>query len=113
LRQHLGLLRAQKAEAKATFNYQLGQQRNYVEAPIPGHTTKEDGERIHPTQKPLKPIKVWILYLSNPGDLILDPFCGSGTVCLAAKMLNRHFIGIEKDEEYCKTAKERIASSFI
>jgi len=98
-----------KSRAKATFNYQLGQQRNYVEAPIPGHTTKEDGDRVHPTQKPLKPIKVWILYLSNRGDLVLDPFCGSGTVCLAAKMLGRHFIGIEREEIYWKAANERLS----
>jgi len=91
------------------YNWQLGQQRDYVEAPIPGHTTKEDGERCHPCQKPVKVAKVWIAYLSKPGDIILDPFTGSGTFCLAAVKLGRKFIGIEIDPKYVEKAKEKVA----
>jgi len=51
----------------------------------------------------------WILErYSNPGDLILDPFCGSGTTCVAAKMLGRRYIGIDISEEYCKIARQRL-----
>jgi DNA modification methylase len=46
---------------------------------------------------------------TEPDDTILDPFAGSGSTCVAAKMLGRHFIGIEKDKEYCAIAEERIA----
>lgn len=49
-----------------------------------------------------------ILSTTNEGDLIVDPFCGSGTICKLAKQLNRKFIGIEISPEYCKIAEERI-----
>ena len=45
---------------------------------------------------------------SKPGDLILDPFCGSGTTCVAAKKLGRRYIGIDISEEYCQIARERL-----
>jgi len=90
------------------YNWQLGQQKDYVEAPIPGNTTKEDGKRIHPTQKPVKVAKVWISYLSKPNDIVLDPFAGSGTFCLAAVKLNRRFIGIEISPIYVSMARKRI-----
>ena len=51
-------------------------------------------------------IKSW----TNPGDLILDPMCGSGTSCLAAKSLDRDFVGVDISEEYCKLAIDRISS---
>ena len=64
--------------------------------------------RVHPTQKPLA-VMYWILErYSNPGDLILDPFCGSGTTCVAAKMLGRRYIGIDISETYCKIARQRL-----
>ncbi len=67
---------------------------------------KED--RVHPTQKPLG-VMIWILKrYSKPNDLILDPFCGSGTTCIAAKMLGRRFIGIDISEEYCEIARMRL-----
>lgn len=45
---------------------------------------------------------------SKPGQTILDPFVGSGTTCVAAKQLGRHFIGIEREHEYVKIAEERL-----
>lgn len=91
----------------ATFNYQLGQQRNYVEAAIPGHTTRLDGPRSHPTQKPVKVLMKWIEYLTNPGDIVLDPMCGSGATLVAAKLLGRKAIGYDISEEYVKLAVAR------
>ena len=65
-------------------------------------------ERVHPTQKPLG-VMLWILErYSNPNDLIFDPFCGSGTTCVAAKMLGRCYIGIDISEQYCEIARERL-----
>ena len=62
----------------------------------------------HPTQKPLS-LMVWCLEkYSKPNELILDPFCGSGTTCVAAKMLGRRYIGIDISPEYCKIAEERL-----
>ena len=64
----------------------------------------------HPTQKPLL-LMMWCLKnYSKPNDLILDPFCGSGTTCLAAKMLGRRYIGIDISQEYVNIANERIAA---
>lgn len=64
--------------------------------------------RQHPTQKPLGVMK-WILErYSQPNDLVLDPFCGSGTTCVAAKMLGRRYIGIDISEKYCEIARMRL-----
>ena len=49
-----------------------------------------------------------ILSTTNKGDLIIDPFCGSGTIISVAKRLNRNFIGIEISSEYCKIARDRL-----
>lgn len=63
----------------------------------------------HPTQKPLALMK-WILdKYSKPDDIILDPFCGSGTTCLAAEMLGRKWIGIDISRKYYQIAEKRIA----
>ena len=61
----------------------------------------------HPTQKPELFIKRFIETYSNEGDLILDPFLGSGTTCYCAKKLNRYSIGIEIEEKYCEIAAKR------
>ena len=66
------------------------------------------GKRLHPTQKNVELIKELVLRHSNEGDLVLDPFMGSGTTGVACKNLNRDFIGIELDENYFNIAKERI-----
>ena len=62
----------------------------------------------HPTQKPEKLIAKLILASSNPGDLILDPFLGSGTTAVVAKKLGRHYIGIEREGTYCALAQKRL-----
>jgi len=62
----------------------------------------------HPTQKPLMMMERIIESSSNEGDVILDPFVGSGSTCVAAKKLKRHYIGIEQDKKYCEIAERRL-----
>ncbi len=62
----------------------------------------------HPTQKPEKLLAKIILASTNPGDLILDPFAGSGTTAVTAKKLGRDFVAIESDENYCLLAAKRL-----
>ena len=62
----------------------------------------------HPTQKPEKLIAKIILASSNPGDLVFDPFLGSGTTSTAAKKLGRHYLGIEIEDRYCLWAEQRL-----
>lgn len=62
----------------------------------------------HPTQKPEKLIAKLILASSAPGDMVFDPFAGSGTTCVVAKKLGRHYLGIEADREYCLWAAKRL-----
>ncbi len=66
------------------------------------------GNRLHPTQKPLCVLTPLIRCFSRPGDVVLDPFCGSGSTLLAAKEQRRRFIGIELDPRYCAIASERL-----
>jgi len=71
---------------------------------------KDDaGRKTHPTQKPEALLQRILLSASNPGDLVLDPFFGSGTTGAVAKRLGRHFIGLERDEIYADAARKRIA----
>ena len=63
---------------------------------------------LHPTQKPVDALLAIIAIYSQIGDLILDPFCGSGTTCVAAKMLGRKYIGIDISEKYCEIARQRL-----
>lgn len=67
------------------------------------------GNRYHPTQKPLMALRPLIAAYSNPGDIILDPFAGSGTTVVAAKQLRRQYIAMELETRYCKTARERLS----
>ena len=62
----------------------------------------------HPTVKPVTLMSYLITLGSRPGDIVLDPYCGSGTTGIAAKILNRTFIGMELDKEYARIAKRRI-----
>ena len=68
----------------------------------------ENGRALHPTQKPEEVLKRSIIASSNKGDIVLDPFLGSGTTAVIAKKLNRKWIGIEKNKHYVEAAKKRI-----
>jgi modification methylase len=68
----------------------------------------ENGKKAHSTQKPEALLYRVILSSSSPGDVVLDPFFGSGTTGAVAKKLHRHWIGIEKEEKYIKIAQERV-----
>ncbi|MBQ4397289.1 MAG: site-specific DNA-methyltransferase [Clostridia bacterium] len=62
----------------------------------------------HPTQKPEKLIAKIILASSHPGDMVFDPFLGSGTTSVVAKKLHRHYLGVEAEEQYCVWAEQRL-----
>lgn len=114
------LIWAKKTEkSKYTFNYNVMKQLNGGKQmtsvwQIPLCTGNErikdeSGKKAHSTQKPEELLKRVILSSSKEGDLILDPFCGSGTTCAVAKKLNRRAIGIEKEEKYVEVIKKRLA----
>ncbi len=69
----------------------------------------EEGGKAHPTQKPESLLHRVILSTSNPGDVILDPFFGTGTTGAVAKKLGRNFIGFEREADYIAHARKRIA----
>jgi modification methylase len=69
-----------------------------------------DGKKLHPTQKPEALVARVVLASSRPDDLVLDPFCGTGTTGAVAKRLGRRFIGIERDGAYAKAAAARLAA---
>ncbi|MFN2150656.1 MAG: site-specific DNA-methyltransferase [Anaerolineales bacterium] len=115
---HETLLWAQKNKgARYTFNYQdmkalnddLQMRSDWVLPLCTGEERiKLDGRKVHSTQKPEALLYRVILSSSNPGDVILDPFFGTGTTGAVAKKLHRHWLGIERDEEYVRVAQERI-----
>ena len=106
-------------EAKYTFNYEAlkalnegVQMRSDWVLPIcTGHERLKDdtGAKAHPTQKPEALLHRVLLATTNPGDVVLDPFFGTGTTGAVAKMLGRHFIGIEREESYRKAAATRLS----
>lgn len=65
----------------------------------------------HPTQKPEKLLAKLILASSNKGDVVFDPFLGSGSTSVAAKKLGRHYVGIEQNEQYCVWAEKRLEAA--
>ncbi len=69
----------------------------------------DDGKKAHPTQKPESLLFRCIMAASNPGDIILDPFFGTGTTGAVARRLGRRFIGLERDPDYAAIARKRIA----
>ena len=78
--------------------------------PLPNSLLEVKSEKgKHATQKPVELIKYLLKYYSKEGDTILDPTMGSGSTGVACKEMNRHFIGIEKDEKIFKVAKERLS----
>lgn len=70
----------------------------------------ENGIKAHPTQKPLKLIQQVLFSASKKGDLVLDPFMGTGTTAVVAKALDRNWIGIEKEKKYVDLANNRVRS---
>jgi modification methylase len=70
----------------------------------------QDGTKLHPTQKPEALLARAMLAASRPGDVVLDPFFGTGTTGAVAKRLGRSFIGIEREKSYARAAKQRIAA---
>lgn len=62
----------------------------------------------HPTIKPLEMVKKHLLHSTKENDIVLDPFVGSGTTCVACKELGRQYIGFEIDEKFYKIAKDRL-----
>jgi modification methylase len=73
-----------------------------------GERLKRNGHKAHPTQKPESLISRVILSTSKPGDLIVDPFSGSGTTAAVAKRFSRRFIGIEQSKEYVEISRQRL-----
>jgi modification methylase len=68
-----------------------------------------NGDKAHSTQKPESLLHRVIVASTKPGDVVLDPFFGSGTTGAVAKRLGRHFIGLERDADYVRLARKRIA----
>ena len=109
---------AKDEKAKFTFNYRTmkafnddRQMRSDWLIPIcsGGERIKNDnGDKAHSTQKPEELLRRIILATSKEGDLVLDPFFGSGTTGAVAKSLNRNFVGIERERKYITVAEERI-----
>ncbi|MDD3436406.1 MAG: DNA methyltransferase [Candidatus Gastranaerophilales bacterium] len=107
-----------ETQKKYTFNYKLMKHINgnkqmgsvwHIPLCIGNERLRdEDGNKLHSTQKPEELLKRVILSSSNIGDIVLDPFFGSGTTGAVAKKLKRNFIGIEKEQNYIHIAKSRI-----
>ncbi|MBW1649140.1 MAG: site-specific DNA-methyltransferase [Deltaproteobacteria bacterium] len=115
---HETLIWAAKSEkSKYTFHYQAMktsnddlQMRSDWLIPICNgkQRIKTNGQKAHSTQKPQELLLRIILSTSNPGDIILDPFCGSGTTAAVAKLLGRKYITFDNKQAYIKIAKQRL-----
>ncbi|MGB0497494.1 MAG: site-specific DNA-methyltransferase [Rubricella sp.] len=116
---HETMIWAAKSEAgKYTFNYEAlkamndgVQMRSDWVIPICTGNERlkdEDGQKAHPTQKPEALLHRLLVATTNPGDVVLDPFFGTGTTGAVAKRLGRRWIGIEREESYRKVATARI-----
>ena len=110
---------AKSQKSRHVFNYEAMkalnddvQMRSDWELPLctGNERIKEDGKKAHPTQKPESLLARVILASTRRGDVILDPFFGTGTTGAVAKRLNRNFIGIEQNAGYVKIAKTRLAA---
>lgn len=109
---------AKYPHAKYTFNYDSMkmfnddlQMRSDWLIPVcngPERLKDENGKKIHTTQKPEELLYRIILAATKPGDIILDPFFGTGTTGAVAKKLGRHYIGIEREDTYIQVAQKRI-----
>ena len=111
---------SQGEDAKYTFNYKAMktlndelQMRSDWEFPICGgaERLKKDGTKVHPTQKPEALLYRILLACTEPGDVVLDPFFGTGTTGAVAKRLGRSWIGIDREGDYIEAAQERIEAA--
>ena len=112
---------AKSATSKYQFNYESMkmlnedlQMRSDWSLPIcNGQERLKDGagKKVHPTQKPENLLSRVILASTKPGDLILDPFFGTGTTGVVSKRLRRHYIGIERNSAYVRSAEKRLSST--
>ena len=107
-------------KARYTFNYRSMktlndelQMRSDWEFPVCGgpERLKRNGTKVHPTQKPEALLYRILLACTKPGDVVLDPFFGTGTTGAVAKRLGRRWIGIEREIDYCSAALERIEAA--
>lgn len=89
-----------------TFNNKGEVKHDFLESSVCPKSEKKFGN--HPTQKPLKILKELIECVTNEDDIVLDPFMGSGSTCVACAMLRRRYIGIELEERYFNIANNRI-----
>ncbi|MDR3376333.1 MAG: site-specific DNA-methyltransferase [Ancalomicrobiaceae bacterium] len=99
-------------DAMKAFNEDLQMRSDWV-MPICTGTERlkgDDGTKLHPTQKPESLLHRVMISSTVPGDVVLDPFFGTGTTGAVARRLGRHFIGIERDAAYAVAAEERIAA---
>ena len=99
--------------ARHFFNYELMKEMNggkQMKDVWTGNLTSQKEKTFgkHPTQKPLYLLKKILLASTRENELVLDPFCGSGTTGVACKLLNRKFIGIDNDAEFIALSKERL-----
>ena len=114
---HETLLWARKGHrSRHTFNYELINSRDpkaQVSSvwQIPSVPTREKLHGYHPTQKPLRLVRRTILASSREGELVFDPFSGSGTTGVAAKELDRFFVGAEMEQEFAELAARRIGAA--
>ena len=84
---------------------------DFIELPIVQGKERlrgDNGRALHPTQKPEKLLELVILASSNEGDVVLDPFFGTGTTGFVAEKMNRKWIGIEMNTDYVSMAEKRI-----
>lgn len=109
------ILWAQKADKKARhyFNYKLMKEMNggkQMKDVWEGSLTKTSEKKAgkHPTQKPEYLLERIVLASTKPGEIVLDPFCGSGTTGVVANRYGRLFIGIDTEEDYLKITKKRL-----
>ncbi len=118
---HETLIWASRSEdSRYTFNYRAMkalndelQMRSDWLLPIcsGGERVKDGGTKAHPTQKPESLLYRVMLACTNKGDIVLDPFFGTGTTGAVARRLGRHWIGIEREKRYVRVARERIDST--
>lgn len=97
-------------ESPKTWNFkEVNEMHNFIEAPI----CMGNERTAHETQKPLKVITPFIEISSNEGDLVLDPFMGSGSTAIACLYKDRKFIGYELEDKYCQIIKKRFTDYII